>query len=120
MKRFSLLAIGLVLFGATMVFANGSSEASSSSTSPVTLTIATVNNPDMVIMQKLSDTFTQATNIKLNWVVLPENELRQKVTQDVGLGSGKYDIVTIGTYDTPFWAKDKWISSLEPFFNKMS
>jgi sorbitol/mannitol transport system substrate-binding protein len=85
-----------------------------------TLTIATVNNPDMVIMQQYSAKFTEQTGIALNFVVLPENELRQKVTEDVGLGAGKYDIVTIGTYDTPFWAKNNWISSLEPMFKDMS
>jgi sorbitol/mannitol transport system substrate-binding protein len=86
----------------------------------VTLTIATVNNPDMVTMQKYSAQFTQQTGIALKFVVLPENELRQKVTEDVGLGAGNYDIVTIGTYDTPFWAANKWISSLEPLFAGMS
>ena len=85
-----------------------------------TLTIATVNNPDMVIMQKYSAKFTEQTGIGLDFVVLPENELRQKVTEDVGLGAGKYDVVTIGTYDTPFWAANKWISSLEPMFKGMS
>ncbi|HUX51116.1 MAG TPA: sugar ABC transporter substrate-binding protein [Spirochaetia bacterium] len=117
MKRVSILLVGLLLLSAGLAFAGGSKEAA---TGPVTLTIATVNNPDMVIMQKLSENFTKATNIKLNFVVLPENELRQKVTEDVGLGSGKYDVVTIGTYDTPFWAKNKWISSLEPMFSKMT
>ena len=63
----------------------------------VRLTVATVNNPDMLIMQRLSAAFTASTGIGLNFVVLPENELRQKVTEDVSLGSGKYDVVTIGT-----------------------
>jgi sorbitol/mannitol transport system substrate-binding protein len=85
-----------------------------------TLTIATVNNPDMVIMQKYSSRFTRRTGIALNFVVLPENELRQKVTEDLGLGAGKYDIVTIGTYDTPIWGQNKWIVSLEPFLKGMS
>jgi sorbitol/mannitol transport system substrate-binding protein len=86
----------------------------------VTLTIATVNNPDMVIMEKYSAQFTAKTGIALKFVVLPENELRQKVTEDVGLGAGKYDIVTIGTYDTPFWGKNKWVASLEPYFEALS
>jgi len=47
-------------------------------------------------MQELSDQFTQETGIELEWLILPENELRQKVTEDVGLGAGKFDIVTIG------------------------
>jgi sorbitol/mannitol transport system substrate-binding protein len=84
-----------------------------------TLTVATVNNPDMVIMQKYSSQFTQRTGIAVNFVVLPENELRQKVTEDLGLGAGRYDIVTIGTYDTPIWGQNRWIVSLEPFFKAM-
>jgi polyol transport system substrate-binding protein len=84
------------------------------------LTVATVNNPDMVIMQQLSAEFTATTGIRLSFVVLPENELRQKVTEDVGLGSGKYDVVTIGTYDAPIWGKNRWLVSLEPLFAGMS
>ncbi|MCX7803435.1 MAG: sugar ABC transporter substrate-binding protein, partial [Meiothermus ruber] len=40
-----------------------------------TITIATVNNPDMITMQKLTPEFEKANpGIKVNWVVLPENE----------------------------------------------
>ena len=42
-----------------------------------TLTIATVNNSDMIIMQKLSSKWEQQTGNKLNWVVLEENVLVQ-------------------------------------------
>lgn len=108
MKKILVLAGLLVSFG-SMSFAE-----------TVTLTVATVNNPDMVTMQKYSSEFTAKTGIGLKFVFLPENELRQKVTEDVGLGAGKYDIVTIGTYDTPFWGANKWISSLEPLFAGMS
>ena len=86
----------------------------------VKLTVATVNNPDMLIMQRLSAAFTASTGIGLNFVVLPENELRQKVTEDVSLGSGKYDIVTIGTYDTPLWGRNKWLANLEQLFAGMT
>ena len=38
------------------------------------LTIATVNNGDMIRMQKLTDDFTTANpDIKLEWVTLEEN-----------------------------------------------
>lgn len=84
------------------------------------LTIATVNNADMVTMQKYSSEFTAKTGIRLNFVVLPENELRQKVTEDVGLSAGRYDIVTIGDYDIPIWAANRWVSSLEPLFKALS
>lgn len=75
-----------------------------------TITIATVNNPDMVTMQKLSGEFEKANpGIKLNWVVLPENELRQKVTTDIATNAGSYDVLTIGTYEAPIWGKNGWL-----------
>ena len=52
------------------------------------LTIATVNNGDMIIMQKLSPEWEKETGNKLNWVVLEENVLRQKVTTDIATKSG--------------------------------
>jgi len=79
-----------------------------------TLTIATVNNGDMIRMQKLTDDFT-ATNpdIKLNWVTLEENDLRQKVTKDISTKGGQYDVLTIGMYETPIWGKKGWLVPLE-------
>ncbi|GAB3676908.1 ABC transporter substrate-binding protein [Salinisphaera aquimarina] len=79
------------------------------------ITIATVNNPDMVTMQKLSPAFEQShPDIKLNWVTLPENELRQKVTTDIASNAGQYDAVMLSNYETPIWAKNDW---LVPFDN---
>ena len=76
-----------------------------------TITIATVNNPDMIIMQKLTPAFEQQNpNIKVNWVVLPENELRQKVTTDISTNAGSYDVMTIGMYEVlSGWAKNGWL-----------
>src|SRR6516164_1614011 len=79
-----------------------------------TLTIATVNNGDMVRMQKLTDDF-KASNpgIDLKWVTLEENALRQKVTTDIATKGGQYDVLTIGTYEVPIWAKKGWLVSLD-------
>jgi sorbitol/mannitol transport system substrate-binding protein len=78
------------------------------------LTIATVNNGDMVTMQKLSNHFEQShPDIKLNWVVLEENVLRQKVTTDIATKGGQYDIMTIGTYEVPIWAKQGWLLAMD-------
>jgi sorbitol/mannitol transport system substrate-binding protein len=78
-----------------------------------TLQIATVNNGDMITMQQLTDDFTKANpDIKLNWVTLEENDLRQKVTKDIATKGGQYDVLTIGTYETPIWGKKKWLLPL--------
>ena len=76
------------------------------------LTIATVNNSDMIIMQKLSPQWEQATGNKLNWVVLEENVLRQRVTTDIATKGGQFDIITIGSYEAPIWGKAGWLQSL--------
>ncbi len=79
-----------------------------------TLTIATVNNGDMIRMQKYTDDFTKANpGIKLNWVTLEENDLRQKVTKDISTKGGQYDVLTIGMYETPIWGKKGWLVPLK-------
>src|SRR4051812_43640563 len=78
-----------------------------------TLTIATVNNADMIIMQKLAPKWEAATGNKLNWVVLEENVLRQRVTTDIATKGGQFDIITIGSYETPIWGKQGWLVPLD-------
>ena len=48
-----------------------------------TIKVATVNNGDMIRMQKLTNDFTSKTGINVEWVTLEENVLRQKVTTDI-------------------------------------
>ncbi len=80
----------------------------------VTLTIATVNNPDMKVMEELSDRFeAEHPNIKLEWVVLPENELRGRVTTDTATGAASFDVVTVGTFEVPIWGANGWIHSID-------
>jgi len=78
-----------------------------------TLTIATVNNADMIIMQRLSPKWEQATGNKLNWVVLEENVLRQRATTDIATKGGQFDIITIGSYEAPIWGKQNWLAPLD-------
>ncbi|WP_186394117.1 sugar ABC transporter substrate-binding protein [Stappia sp. TSB10GB4] len=78
------------------------------------LTIATVNNGDMIRMQRLTDDFAaKHPGIELEWVVLEENVLRQRVTTDIATKGGQYDVMTIGTYEAPIWAKQGWLVALD-------
>ncbi len=77
---------------------------------PTNVTIAAVNNPDMLELKKLSAKFEeQNPDIKLNWVIVEENVLRQRVTTDVSQGSGQFDLIFIGLYETPIFAKRGWL-----------
>jgi sorbitol/mannitol transport system substrate-binding protein len=78
-----------------------------------TVTIATVNNPAMIELKKLSPKFeSENPNIKLNWVVVEENVLRQRVTTDISTGSGQFDLVFIGLYEAPIFAKRGWLKEM--------
>ncbi|MDF1609237.1 sugar ABC transporter substrate-binding protein [Hoeflea sp. YIM 152468] len=76
------------------------------------ITIATVNNGDMIRMQELSSTWEEMSGHTISWVVLEENVLRQRVTTDIATGGGQYDVMTIGTYEVPIWGKQGWLVSL--------
>jgi sorbitol/mannitol transport system substrate-binding protein len=81
--------------------------------SAATVTIATLNNPDMLELKKLSANFEKANpDIKLNWVILEENVLRQRATTDITTNSGQFDVVAIGTYEAPQWGKRGWLAPM--------
>jgi sorbitol/mannitol transport system substrate-binding protein len=97
-----------------LLFALALAGCSSEASKQTTLTIATVNNGDMVRLKQLTGAF-EATHprIRIKWVVLEENILRQRVTTDVAIKGGQYDIVTIGAYEVSIWAKRHWLASLD-------
>ena len=79
----------------------------------ITLTIATVNNGDMLVMQRLSKRFeAEHPGVQLNWVVLEENILREKTTTDAATHGGQFDVVTIGPWEAPLWGQKGWLLPL--------
>jgi sorbitol/mannitol transport system substrate-binding protein len=77
------------------------------------ISIATVNNGDMIIMQKLSAAWEKETGNKINWIVLEENVLRERVTTDIATKGGQFDIMTIGGYEAPIWGKQGWLAPVD-------
>ena len=79
-----------------------------------TLTVGLVNNGDQIRMHDLADDFTKSNpDIKINWVILEENALRQKMTTDVATKGGQFDVLQVGTYEVPIWAKKGWLAPLD-------
>jgi len=77
------------------------------------ITVATVNNGDMIRMQGLTDDFTAKTGHTVEWVTLEENVLRQRVTTDITTKGGSFDVMTIGMYETPIWGANGWLVPLD-------
>src|SRR3984893_17969370 len=118
-RRLGLAIAGLVcaLVGGACSGAGGGGGGAGTTT----ITLAAVDNPSMADLKQLLPEFTSShPTIKVNIVTLPEDQLRQQVTQDVAAKSGRYDLFTIGTYEVPLWAKKGWIENLSPFIAKDS
>jgi len=72
--------------------------------------IATTNNPDMLVLQRLSSVFEKShPDIRLNWHIMDEGVLRGRVTTDITTSAGQFDLMTIGLWSTPLWAEKEWL-----------
>ena len=82
----------------------------------VSLRVAIVANPQMQDVEMLTSQFEKANpDIKVNYVTLPENESRAKITASVSTKSNEFDVVMISNYETPLWASYGWIANLQPY-----
>ncbi|EST38222.1 hypothetical protein N566_08650 [Streptomycetaceae bacterium MP113-05] len=83
------------------------------------INVLMVNNPPMKTLQKLTaEHFTEETGIEVTFTVLPENQVRDKISQDFASQSGQYDVATISNYETPIYAERGWLYDLGPFVTK--
>lgn len=99
-KTLIALACGLLPFGAALANTE--------------IVIATVNNRQMIEMQKLTPVFEKANpDIKVKWVTLEESVLRQRTTTDIATKGGQFDIMTIGMYEVPIWGKKGWLKEIK-------
>jgi sorbitol/mannitol transport system substrate-binding protein len=88
-------------------------------TQKTNLVIGSVNNSDMLILQKLSAEFELLNpTIQLEWKVLEESTLRQRLLSDLAISAGQFDVMTIGSYEAPIWAENGWIIPVESLFNE--
>jgi len=83
------------------------------------INVLMVNNPQMVDLQKLTaDNFTKTTGIKVNFTVLPENDVRDKISQEFSSQAGQYDVASLSNFEIPIYARSRWIAPLDPYIAK--
>ncbi|MER5665930.1 ABC transporter substrate-binding protein [Streptomyces mirabilis] len=118
-KRMIHVAAAAAAAGSLLVACSGAGGSSSSGGDGKSINVLMVGNPQMEDIQKLTkSTFTKDTGIKVNFTILPENELRDKVTQDVATQAGQYDVATVGAYEIPIWQKNGWLHELSSYADK--
>jgi len=80
-----------------------------------TVNIAIISNPQMQDAISLVGDFEKThPGIRLKFVSLSENEARAKITASVATGGSEFDVVMISNYETPQWAKNGWLTDLQP------
>jgi sorbitol/mannitol transport system substrate-binding protein len=83
---------------------------------PNTINVLMVNNPQMVDLQRLTaDNFTAETGISVNYTVLPENDVRDKISQEFSSQAGQYDVATLSNFEIPIYARSRWIAPLDDY-----
>src|SRR3712207_3524444 len=75
-----------------------------------------VNNPQMIDLQKLTaEHFTGKTGIAVNFTVLPENDVRDKISQEFSSQAGQYDVASLSNFEIPIYARSRWIAPMDDF-----
>jgi sorbitol/mannitol transport system substrate-binding protein len=80
------------------------------------ISVLMVNNPQMVDLQRLTaQHFTAETGIGVNFTVLPENDVRDKISQEFSSQAGQYDVASLSNFEIPIYAKSEWIAPLDAY-----
>jgi sorbitol/mannitol transport system substrate-binding protein len=99
--------------GASPATGGASNPPAASGAATGSITVGMVGNPQMKELEQLKGEFESThPGITVNLLILPENEIRSKVTTDVSTGAATFDAVTIGMYEVPLFAKQGWIDEL--------
>jgi sorbitol/mannitol transport system substrate-binding protein len=50
--------------------------------------------------------------------VLPENDVRDKISQEFSSQAGQYDVASLSNFEIPIYARSRWIAPLDPYLAK--
>jgi sorbitol/mannitol transport system substrate-binding protein len=119
-SRFRLRALGAVGSAAALVAlaacsSSGSSSGASTSSSSGTVTVAVVSNP-LITGQMIPLTQSvfekQYPGITVKFATYTEGDLRAAIEKDVSTHSNAFNVIMIGPYETPLFAKNGWLTNL--------
>src|ERR1700678_1348428 len=94
---------------------SGSSGGSASSSNSGTITVAVVSNPlitGQMIPLTTSNFEKQYPGIKVKFATYTEGDLRAAIEKDVATHSNAFNVIMIGPYEAPLFAKNGWLTNL--------
>ena len=109
-------AVALATLAAACSSGGGSSSGTGASSSDTgTVTVAVVSNP-LVTGQMIPLTQSvfekQNPGITVKFATYTEGDLRAAIEKDVSTHSDSFNVIMIGPYETPLFAKDGWLDNL--------
>jgi sorbitol/mannitol transport system substrate-binding protein len=119
----TLGAVGCVAAAVTLVACSSSGTSSSSSSSngsaTGTVTVAVVSNPlitGQMIPLTTSNFEKQYPGITVKYATYTEGDLRAAIEKDVSTHSNAFNVIMIGPYEAPLFAKNSWLADLSKQF----
>jgi len=117
-RRSAIVALAMLLGTAGCAGAGGGGGAGGGDNA---ISVLMVNNPQMEDLQKLTAAnFTKQTGITVNFTVLPENDVRDKISQEFSSQAGQYDVATLSNFEIPIYGKNGWVAPLDDYIAKDS
>jgi sorbitol/mannitol transport system substrate-binding protein len=119
--RFKLraLAVAGCITAAVAGAACSSSGASGGSSTSGVVTVAVVSNPlitSQMIPLTTSNFEKQYPGIKVKFATYTEGDLRAAIEKDVSTHSNAFNVIMIGPYEAPLFAKNGWLANLSTQF----
>src|ERR1700760_2809464 len=93
----------------------GSGGSSGSNSTSGTITVAVVSNPlitGQMIPLTTSNFEKQNPGIKVKFATYTEGDLRAAIEKNVSTHSNAFNVIMIGPYEAPLFAKNGWLTNL--------
>ena len=111
-KRGALVGLAMALATTGCAGAGGGADGGDATS----ISVVMVNNPQMIDLQQLTaEHFTAETGITVNFTVLPENDVRDKISQEFSSQAGQYDVASISNFEIPIYARSGWVAPMDDF-----
>jgi sorbitol/mannitol transport system substrate-binding protein len=114
-KPRTLAAVGSVAAVVAAAACSSGGGTSASNSSSGTVTVAVVSNPlitDQMIPLTNSVFEKQNPGIKVKYATYTEGDLRAAIEKGVSTHSNSFNVIMIGPYETPLFAKNGWLTDL--------
>jgi sorbitol/mannitol transport system substrate-binding protein len=113
--RLAWIALIVAVGGTVPAGCGGAKHVTRESTRGGSINVAIVDTPNTEDLAHLTPSrFTSKTDITVNYTILDEGTLRELLTGDLAARGHQFDVVMIGPYEAPQYAKDGYITDLMP------